>query len=130
MQLRMDRKDAIPLTEWEKFLTTARRAGATNDTTVDEQIDPLDPEQMIGYMIDIERAEGFEGPTSVTIPAEHLHGLMYIARRVARNEGDARGLEEPAQTILDTLNDHFLEPIIGPVPWAAGDGDDQDDRDA
>jgi hypothetical protein len=79
---------------------------------------------MIGYTIDIERAETLEGPASVTIPAEYLHGLMFIARRVARDEGDARGLEEAAQKILDTLNDHFLEPIIGPVPWTAGDQDD------
>jgi hypothetical protein len=131
MQLRMDRKDAIPLTEWEKFLTTARRAGATDDTTVDEQADPYDQEQMIGYTIDIDRAGDFEGPVSVTIPAEHLHGLMFVARRVARNEGDARGLEESAQKILDTLSSYFLEPVIGQAPWLAGDeDDDRDDRDA
>ena len=121
MQLRMYRKDNIPLTEWEEFLIAARRAGATTDTTVDEEPDPLDPEQMIGYTIDVTPDEDYEGPDSVTIPADILHGLLFITRQVASSDGDVRGLEGSAQKILVEFNEHFLAPVLGPNPYAEGE---------
>jgi hypothetical protein len=121
MQLRMSRKDNIPLTEWEEFLTAARRAGATADTTVDEEPDPLDPEQMIGYTIDVTPDEDYEGPASVTVPADILHGLLFITRQVASSDGDVRGLEGAAQGIITEFNEHFLTPALGPNPYAEGE---------
>jgi hypothetical protein len=124
MQFRMSRKDNIPLPQWEEFLVAARRAGATADTTVDEEIDPLDPEQMIGYTIDVtpgEDDEDDEGPASVTVPADILHGLLFVTRQVASSEGDVRGLEGSAQRIIAEFNEHFLTPVLGPNPYADGE---------
>jgi hypothetical protein len=121
MQFRMSRKDNIPLIDWEEFLVAARRAGATADTTVDEEPDPLDPEQMIGYTIDVTPDADYEGPDSVTVPADVLHGLLFITRQVASSDGDVRGLEGSAQRIIAEFNEHFLTPALGPNPYAEGE---------
>jgi hypothetical protein len=127
MQIRMDRKDAIPIVEWEHFLTTARRAGATDDTTIEEETSHLDPETMIGYTIDVERDEESDGPETVTIPAWLLHDLLFVARDVATSDGDVRGLEVPARRILDRFHDHFLAPVIGPNPWLSDENDKEEE---
>jgi hypothetical protein len=126
MQIRMDRKDEIPLVEWEEFLATARRAGATDDAAVAEITQNPDSAFVMAYAIDVERDEDFEGPQIVTIPADILHDLLHVVRYVANSDGDVRGLEEAARNSLDAFNDHFLTPAIGPNPWTDGDEDDSE----
>jgi hypothetical protein len=56
MQLRMDKKDAIPIREWEEFLAIARRAGASDDTMIEDEVHESDPDIQIGFKIDVEHA--------------------------------------------------------------------------
>jgi hypothetical protein len=125
MQLRMDKKDAIPIREWEEFLAIARRAGASDDTMIEDEVYESDPDIQIGYKIDVEHAgkRSSSGPDSVAVPAEILHGLLFITRQVASSDGDVRGLEAPAQRIIAEFNEHFLTPVLGPNPYAEGERD-------
>lgn len=120
MQIRMDKRDAIPIREWEQFLAAARRAGASNDTMVEEDVYEPDPDIVLGFKIDAKRDDDRPaGPDRVAVPADILHDLLYVARTVANGDGDVRGLEPVARKAMEEFNEHFMEPVLGPDPWTA-----------
>ena len=118
----MNKRDAIAIQEWERFLSTARRAGASDDTMVEEEADEQWTDVVVAYKIDAEPSEESpDGPETVVVPAEILHGLLFVTRQVASSDGDLRGLEGAARRIVDEFNEHFLTPVLGPNPYAEGE---------
>jgi hypothetical protein len=115
----MDKRDSVSIREWEKFLATARHAGATDDTMVEDEVYEHDPDILIGFKIDVDHDDVSAAPEGVTVPTDILHDLLYVARTVANGDGDVRGLEPVAMKALADFNEHFLTPVLGPDPWCA-----------
>jgi hypothetical protein len=115
----MGKRDSISIREWEEFLATARHAGATDVTMVEDEVYELDPDILIGFKIDLDHDDASAAPKRVAVPTDILHDLLYVARTVADGDGDVRGLEPAAKKALADFNEHFLTPVLGPDPWAA-----------
>jgi hypothetical protein len=96
MSVRMDRKDAIPVREWEEFLAHARRIGASDDAMVTEDYDD-DDRQPSGYLIEVSGTEDAEAPEVVLLPTDLVHDLLHVVKVVASSGGDVRGLETAAK---------------------------------
>jgi hypothetical protein len=119
MQIRMDKLDAIPIRDWEEFLATARRVGATDTALVEEEVYPPDSDAR-WFKIDAQPVEGHRArPETIEVRAHVLHDLLYVTRAVARSDGNVCGLESVARKIMEEFNELFLERVLGPDPWAA-----------
>ena len=123
LTVQMDRKDEIPLAEWEEFLANARRAGAADDTPVAEDYDEEDPRTPSGFVITVEQAEPRVSPENVVLPTDLVHDLIHVVTAVASSDGDVRGLEDTAKQALDHVNEYFRKPALGPNPWTSQDGE-------
>jgi hypothetical protein len=115
----MEKQDAVSIREWEEFLSAARRAGATDDTMVVDEVYDHDPDIHIGFKVDLTNKSAPAAPEHVAVPTSILHDLLYVARTVANDDGDAHGLGPVARGALAEFNEHFLAPVLGPDPWAA-----------
>lgn len=114
--LHLERANDIPLTEWETFLSQARRMGADDFTPVSEQYEDEDPYSPVGYSIEVERTGTTTPPEKVLLPTQFLHDLRYVAASVAGSNGDriSAELEELAKGAVEQLDKYFRNLAIGP----------------
>ena len=131
MHVEMDRHDGTTIGEWTRFLVVARAAGATEGSVVEEVTAWQDDGILTGYKVAAGEADSEAGPGElVTIPADILEDLLYVARQVARSDGDVRGLEGMegrAGQALNSYAEHVMRPVAGSRLTAVWEGEDPDE---
>jgi hypothetical protein len=120
ISVEMTHESAIPIKEWETFLAQARRAGATGNTAVAEVFAQGTDDVVIAYRIDVAGADKAV-PEVVTLPATLVQDLLHVASVVATSDGDVRSLQARAQNVVEDVQNHLLEPVLGPSPYAEND---------
>jgi hypothetical protein len=116
MRIEFEREDKLPLAKWEEFVRLARQAGAGDDTPVDEVMCDGSSDVLRGWRVELSEDTDTGEPGKVTLPAFIVQELMHVAKTVAESDGDVRGLEDHARTVLDFTYEHLLKPVLGENP--------------
>jgi DNA-binding Lrp family transcriptional regulator len=131
MHVQMERHDGTTIGEWTRFLAVARAAGATEVSVVEEVAAWQDDGILTGYKVATSEANSeAEAGELVTIPAGILEDLLYVARQVARSDGDVRGLEGmegSAEQALTSYAEHVMRPMAGSRLTAVWAGENPDE---
>jgi hypothetical protein len=115
----LERDDNLTVRQWEEFLAQARRAGAGDDTSVDEHM-AQGTDVLVGYRVTVEDPDT-TAPEHVVLPTWLMHDLLSVVKIVATSDGDVRGLGTGAQKALQSAYDHLLLPVLGENPYADDD---------
>jgi hypothetical protein len=119
LSIELERDESLTVRQWEDFLGHARRAGASDDTSVTEVM-CAGTDVLNSYRVEIseERRTG-PGPEHVTLPTWLVYDLLSVVTEVAKSDGDVRGLESGAQTALQRTYDYLLRPVLGESPYSS-----------
>jgi hypothetical protein len=112
LSVELEREPDLTVSQWERFLAQARRAGASGDTLVAEVI-PDGTDVVCGYRVEIHDPEPAAAPEQVTLPAALIQDLLNVVTEVAKSDGDVRGLVEGAQRAMQATYDLLLVPVLG-----------------
>jgi hypothetical protein len=112
LSIELEREPGLTVSQWERFLEQARRAGATSDTPVVEVI-PDGTDVVCGYRVEIRDPETAAAPEQVTLPAELVQDMLNLVGEVAKSNGDVREIVEGAQGLLQVAHDNLLAPVLG-----------------
>jgi hypothetical protein len=112
LSVELEREPTLTVSQWERFLGQARRAGATGDTPVAEII-PDGTDIVCGYRVEIRDPGTARAPEQVTLPAELVQDMLNMVTEVAKSDGDVRGLVEIAQRVMQEAHDQLLIPVLG-----------------
>ena len=122
MTVELERNERLTVGQWEQFLLQARRAGADDETLVDEHVHQ--GTDVVGsYQVTVTDPDTTE-PQHVMVPTWLIHDLLSVVTIVAESDGDVRGLESGAQKALQTAYDYLLLPILGENPYSAASESD------
>jgi hypothetical protein len=113
----LERDEQLTVRQWEQFLLQARRAGAGDETTVNEHMHE-GTDVVVSYQIKVTDSVAAE-PEHVVVPTWLIHDLLSVVTIVAESDGDVRGLESGAQKARQATYDYLLEPILGENPYTA-----------
>ena len=112
LSVELEREPDLTVSQWEKFLGQARRAGATSDTPVAEVI-PDGTDVVCGYRVEIRDPGTARAPEQVTLPAALVQDMLNLVTEVAKGDGDARELVEGAKRVMQDAYDNLLTPVLG-----------------
>jgi hypothetical protein len=107
----LERDENLTVHQWEQFLLQARRAGASDGTSVDEHTHQ-GTDVVVSYQVKVTDSHVSE-PEQIVVPTWLIHDLLSVVTIVAKSDGDVRGLESGAQKALQTAYDYLLLPILG-----------------
>jgi hypothetical protein len=96
LSIELEREPTLTVSQWERFLGQARRAGAADDTPVAEVM-PDGTDIVCGYRVEIRDPGTVAIPEQVTLPAALVQDLLNVVTEVAKSDGDVRGTVEMAQ---------------------------------
>lgn len=113
----LEREEQLTVRRWEQFLLQARRAGANDETPIDEHTHQ-GADVVVSYQIKVTDSDVSE-PEHVVVPTWLVHDLLSVVTIVAESDGDVRGLESGAQKALQTAYDYLLLPVLGENPYSA-----------
>jgi hypothetical protein len=113
----LERDEQLTVRQWEQFLLQARRAGAKDETPVDEHLHE-GTDVVVSYQVKVTDS-GVAEPEHVVVPTWLIHDLLSVVTIVAESDGDVRGLESGAQKALQAAYDYLLLPILGENPYSA-----------
>jgi hypothetical protein len=112
LSVEMEREPDLTVSQRERFLGQARRAGAADDTPVAEVM-PDGTDVVCGYRVEIRDPGTARAPEQVTLPAELVQDMLNLVTEVAKGDGDARELVEGAKRVMQDAYDNLLTPVLG-----------------
>ena len=113
LSVELEREPDLTVSQWEKFLGQARRAGATGETAVAEVMCHGSDDIIHSYRVEIRDPVKAAPPELVTLPAGLVQDILNMVGEVAKGDGDVRGLVEPAKRLLQDAYDNLLVPVLG-----------------
>ncbi len=113
LSIELEREPTLTVSQWERFLGQARRAGASGDSTVAEVMSTGSDDIIHSYRVEIRDQETLTAPEQVTLPARLVQDLLHVVTEVAKSDGDVRGLERIAGDVMQETYDLLLVPILG-----------------
>jgi hypothetical protein len=115
----LERNEQLTVRQWEQFLLQARRAGADDETPVNEHMHE-GTDVVVSYQIKVTESRA-TAPEHVVVPTWLIHDLLSVVTIVAEGDGDVRGLESGAQKARQATYDYLLEPVLGENPYTSED---------
>jgi hypothetical protein len=112
LSIELEREPTLTVSQWERFLGQARRAGASGDTPVAEVI-PDGTDIVCGYRVEIRDPGPARAPEQVTLPAALVQDMLNLVAEVAKGDGDARELVDGAKRVMQDAHDNLLIPVLG-----------------
>ena len=113
LSVELEREPGLTVSQWERFLGQARRAGATSDTPVAEVMATQSDEIICSYRVEIHEPGSVAAPEQVTLPAGLVQDMLNLVTEVAKGDGDARELVEGAKRVMQDAYDNLLIPVLG-----------------
>jgi hypothetical protein len=126
ISIEMERENKLTIRQWEEFLLMARRAGAGDDTPVEEVTVPQEEDILTGWRVKAAVPAVADLDCPVSLPAWLVQDLLRVVTVVAESDGDVSGLETGAQTALEHAHAHLLRPVLGQSVYS-GDSKDEPD---
>ncbi len=112
LSVELEREPDLTVSQWERFLGQARRAGASGDTPVAEVMSTGSDDIINSYRVEI-RDPVKAAPEQVTLPAVLVQDMLNVVTEVAKSDGNVRDAVEMAQRVAQAAYDNLLTPVLG-----------------
>ncbi len=113
LSIELEREPGLTVSQWERFLGQARRAGAAGDSPVAEVMSTGSDDIIHSYRVEIRDPEPTASPEQVTLPAALVQDMLNVVSEVAKSDGDVRQVVELAKRVMQAGYDDLLVPILG-----------------
>ena len=113
LSVELEREPNLTVSQWERFLGQARRAGATGESPVAEVMCHGSDDIIHNYRVEIRDPGTAAAPEQVTLPSALVQDLLNVVSEVAKGDGDVRGLVGAAQRVVQDTYDNLLVPVLG-----------------
>jgi len=112
LSVELEREPDLTVSQWERFLAQARRAGASGDTPVAEVMSTGSDDIINSYRVEI-RDPVKAAPEQVTLPAALVQDMLNLLGEVAKSHGEVPEIVEGAKRIAQAAYDNLLVPVLG-----------------
>ena len=113
LSVELEREPNLTVSQWERFLGQARRAGATGESPVAEVMCHGSDDIIHNYRVEVRDPGTAAAPEQVTLPSALVQDLLNVVSEVAKGDGDVRGLVGAAQRVVQDTYDNLLVPVLG-----------------
>lgn len=113
LSVELEREPNLTVSQWERFLGQARRAGATGESPVAEVMCHGSDDIIHSYRVEIRDPGTAAAPEQVTLPSALVQDLLNVVSEVAKSDGDVREAVETAQRVAQAAYDNLLVPVLG-----------------
>jgi hypothetical protein len=113
LSVELEREPNLTVSQWERFLAQARRAGASGDTPVAEVMSTGSDDIIHSYRVEIRDPATAVAPEQVTLPAALVQDMLNLLGEVAKSHGEVPEIVEGAKHVAQTAYDNLLVPVLG-----------------
>jgi hypothetical protein len=112
LSVELEREPNLTVSQWERFLSQARRAAATDESPVAELMSTGSDDIIHSYRVEI-RDPGAAAPEQVTLPAALVQDMLNLLGEVAKSHGEVPEIVEGAKHVAQAAYDNLLVPVLG-----------------
>ena len=114
LSVELEREPNLTVSQWERFLGQARRAGATGESPVAEVMSTGSDDIIHSYRVEVrDPGTAAAAPEQVTLPAALVQDLLNVVSEAAKSDGDVREAVETAKRVVQAAYDNLLVPVLG-----------------